>query len=115
MYTATGFCNRHPLYSMGTAFVLQLAISSLSLYGKGNFLETANFGRIGIHNIDLPALGLSITGVHSKQIPSKKGSLLATYTATNFYNNILVIIRISRQQQNRQLFIQLLLAGSQLC
>ena len=107
MNTAARLRNRHTLYAMYTRFVFELAVYTVTLNGKDNFLITAQFGSVGTYNTCLPALLLfNVLRIHAEEIAGKNSCFVTAGTATNFHNNILIVIRILRQHENMQFFFQ---------
>ena len=107
MNTTARLCNRHTLYAMYARFVFELAVYTVTFNRKDNFLITAQFGSVGTDNTCLPALLLfNIFRIHAEEITGKNSRFIAAGTATNFHNNILIVIRILRQHKNMQFFFQ---------
>ena len=103
-----GLRHRHPLDTMGTAFVFQLTISSLSCHHEGNFLEAADFRGIAVQYLRTPALLFRIASVHAEKVAGKEGRLLAPYATANLHDDILIVIGVLGQQENGQFLLQLL-------
>ncbi len=68
------------------------------------------FARVVRFDLDLPALALGIAGVHAEQIAGEDRRLVTAGTRAHFQEQVAVIARIARHQQQGQCFVQLLQA-----
>ena len=85
---------RHPLHPVHAAFELQTGIGSRAGNAKNHFLETAKVRGIGIHHFDPPALRLGVARIHPEQVPGEQRRFLAAGAATDFHDDVLVVVRV---------------------
>ena len=93
---------------MRAALVFQAAVRALARDQERDFLEPADFRGILRKDVHLPALALGIAAVHAEQVASKKRRLVAANAAANLHDDVPLVVRIFREQQNRELAIELL-------
>ena len=101
--------HRHALDAVRAALVLEIRIRAGARDHEGDFLEAADLRRICVHELDLPALLLRIVRVHAEEVARKERRLFAADAAAYLDDDILLIIRVLRQEEDRQLFVELLL------
>ncbi|MNM55341.1 hypothetical protein D3C81_664780 [compost metagenome] len=94
---------------MRTTFVLQLTICASAVNHKDNLFKTAQVAFIHVHNIDAPALRIGIPRIHPVQIGGKQSRFVPSGRTANFHDDVLIVVRILRQQQYANLLFQLLL------
>ena len=76
---------------------------------ESDFLEAADLRRVRVHELDLPALLLGIARVHAEEVARKQRGLLAADAAAYLDDDVLLVIRVLRQEQDGQLFVERLL------
>ena len=105
VYASLGFCFRHALYTMYAAFEFHTAVNAVAADLEYYFLKAAQLSRVGIHNLNAPATGFCIAQIHTEENTGKKCSLITAGTAADFHDNVFIIVRVGRQQKNRELFL----------
>ena len=106
MNAPAGFGCRHALYAMGAAFVFELAVSTKARDHKGNFLITAKLCSIRVNDFHFPALLFHIAAIHTKEVTGKERCFFTADTATDFHDDVFIVIGVFGQQQNGQLIIE---------
>ena len=94
MYPTLGLGHWHALHAVHTRLILQCAIDVIARDTEYHFLETTHSALTATGHLHIPTLGLTIAGVHARQITGKQGSLVAARTATNLEHHILAILGI---------------------
>ena len=107
MDTTGAFGFRHTLYAVRTGFIFESGISALALDQHTGFLDTADTGIVGIHDLGFPSAAFRIAQIHTQKVLREQRSFFTAGAGTDFQNNILFIVRIFRQQQDLQLFLHL--------
>src|ERR1039457_6858008 len=95
-------------------FVLEVGIGALPLDRGHDFLEPARRSAGHGQDLDLPATALGEARVHTKKVGREKRRFLAARAATNFEQDVLVVVGILGQQQELQPFFQARLLGRKL-
>ena len=108
MDTSAGFCLRHTLYPVYTAFIFQLGICTLSGNCEADFLHATDSDLIYIQKLCLPSLALCIMYIKPVHFRCKQGSFISAGAGTDFHDNILIIIGILGKQKDLQFLFQLL-------
>ncbi len=90
---------RHALHPMHAALIFQLGINLVALNRGHNFFHSADRGGRAFQNFDFPALRFSIARVHPEKFAGKKRSFIAARARANFYDHVLVVVRVLRQHQ----------------
>ncbi len=97
--------DRHPLDPVDAAFVFQPAEGALPRDQRDDLLESAHSAGGGAaHHLDFPAGGLRKAGIHSEEVLRKEARLITTCPGPDFKDNVLLVVRIPRQQQDPQPF-----------
>ena len=99
------------LYAVYAGLVFHDGISTLPGDHKCHTLHPANAGLIHLHQLRPPVFTLRIMLVHTVYLRRKKRRLITARTGADLHDNILVIIRIFRQQQNLKCVLQFLHPG----
>src|SRR3989338_2549902 len=106
------FCFGNALHTMNSAFKPKIPKHIWPRDSEDDFLKTAFAGRIRIHHVDFHSVRLSVTRIHSKEIPSKKCRFFASCSGTYFNDNISRRVGISPR---KQLFFKLLFQPGTFC
>lgn len=99
---------------MSATLELHFAVSTATVNHEDHFLETAEIIHVDVHQLYLPALRIGKTGVHPVQIGSEQCRFISAGRTANFDDNVLIIIRILRQEQNTDGLLQHNLPSGQL-
>ena len=91
---------------MRAALVFQTAERAVAVDGERDFFKAADRSRTCVNDIRSPALTIGITGVHPEQIARKQCRLFSADAAAYFDNDILLVIRIFRKEQERKLALE---------
>ena len=105
VYASLRFGFRHTLYTMYAAFEFHAAVNAVTADLENDLLKAAQLSRVGIHNLNTPAAGFCITQIHTEENTGKKRSLITAGTAADFHDNVFIIVRVGRQQKNRELLL----------
>ena len=98
-----GLGDGNALDAMRPALILEFTVCTGTADEKGDLLEPADLCRIAAEHLGAPTLSLGVACIHAKETRSKKCRLLAAHTAANLDNDILIIVRVARQEEDRQL------------
>ncbi len=98
--TSAGLRLRHTLHAMYTGLVLHLGISTFSGDHSLHLFESTDSILIEGNNFNLPVLALCIVYVHAVKLRRKQSGLITARTGTDLQHDVLVIIRIFREQQD---------------
>ena len=109
MNPAGGLSYRHPLDPVRAVFKLQLGVDIIPGNHQGDFLKAADFGLVFIDHFDFPALLFRVVKVHIIEVGRKEAGFVPTGSSTDFHDDVLIIIRILRNQQDLQFLFQLFL------
>ena len=115
MDPSAGLSLRYTLYAMYTGLILQFGVRALSGDHEADILHATDTDLLDIHCLDTPALTLSIVYIHPIYLGRKQCRLISACARTDLDDNVLVIIRILRQQKNFQLLLKLLNAATCIC
>ena len=110
--------DRHPLHAVHAALELQQGVRrlaglgrALGLHRDGHRLVAAEVGLGGVEDLDLPAAGLGVPGVHAEQVAGEQRRLLAALPGLHLEDRVLVVGRVARDQQPAQPLLGLVAAG----
>ncbi len=84
---------------MHAAFVFQAAERIFPCDGENRFLHAAQLGHAGFKHLGLPAVTLGVSHVHPHQHRAKQRGFLAARAAADFHHDVLLRIRVFRQEQ----------------
>jgi hypothetical protein len=97
---------------MHARFVFQLRIDFVAFDERGRFFVTTDAGLGRVEDFHAPALTLGVATVHAQHLGGKERRLIAARARANFEDDVLLVVRVGRQQQHSQVFfatLQLLL------
>ena len=111
---AAGLRLRHPLDTVDAALEFQPGPGALALDDGAALLHAAKLRLVHIHDVDFPALGLSVHGVHPKQGGREQRALFPADAAPELHDDVFLVIGVPGQQEEAQLLpepLQLQLGG----
>ena len=117
MNAPSRFRLRNALHAVNAGFVLEPRICPLTIHGKRHKLHAAESGFLHILRGNLKAAPFRVVHIHPVELRGKERRLLAAGARPDFEDDVLVVVRILRQQQNSELLLKLLhglLRGGQL-
>ena len=91
---------------MNPVLVLQSRIGALAPDFKDHLLEAATFGLALRDDVYLPAARFRVAAVHLEEIGGKKCRLVASSPLTDLDDDVLLVVRIFRDQGHLQLGLQ---------
>ena len=92
------------LHAVHARLVFQCAIDLFARHAEDDFLEAARGAfRVAGHG-HFPALHLAELGVHAEEVPGKEGRFVAARSAADFHDDVLVVLRVGRNEQQLDLF-----------
>ena len=100
---AAGLGFRHPLNPVHTGFVFHSGIGPPAADNKVRLLDAPQLGFAVVHQLNAPALGGGVHGVHPEKAVGKQGAFLTAHTAPDFHDDVFFVVGILGQQQNLQL------------
>src|SRR4029453_6893157 len=112
MDASGGLGDGHALHPVDAALELQPAPRAAAVDEQDHVLEPADTGRAGVHRLDPPTLALSVLRVHAGEIRGEQRRFVAAGAGANLHEDVLLVIRVARQQEALQLLLERgLLAG----
>ena len=81
-----------------------LSYFSLLYHEKRDFLKSADLRLVAAEDLRPPSLPLGIARVHAEETCGKERRFLAADAAANLDDDVLVVVRVTRQEEDRQLF-----------
>src|SRR2546426_378280 len=81
--------------------------------GRG-VIRTADSGGAGVHELDAPPLTLGVLRVHPGEVGGEEGRLVAARAGADLDEDVLLVVRIPRQQEPLQLFLERRLPAGEL-
>ena len=115
MDAATRLRDGDALHAVRAALVLQTTVCARTVDEKGDLLKAADLRRIAAQDLRPPALPLGIARIHTEKARRKECRFFSSDTAANLNNDVLVIVRIARQEENRQLLCEDIARCFRLC
>ena len=110
MDAAAGFRLRDALDPVDAGFEFQPGVGPGAADEEVGFLDTAQL-RLGVvEQLQLPAPGGGVHGVHPEKAVGKQGALLAADADADLHQDIFLVVRIPRQEQELELLLQFLAA-----
>src|SRR5690349_10769448 len=98
MNATVGLGHGDALDTMCAALVFHAAVGTLAFHDKSDIFDAALFSLVGIHDLDFPAATIGVAAIHAEKLCCEKGCLVATGTALNGHDSILLIHNVSWQQ-----------------
>ena len=89
---------------MDAALEFQPGPGALALNDGAALLYAAQLRLVHIHDVDFPALGLGVHGVHPQQRRREQRAFLAADTAPELHDDVFLVIGVPGQQENPQFF-----------
>ena len=112
VHPALGLRDRHPLDPVHAALELEQPERrparlgrALGLHRDGDRLVAAQVGLGGVEDLDLPALGLGVAGVHPQQVAGEQRGLLAALAGLHLEDRVLVVGGVARHEQPAELLL----------
>ena len=102
MDPAPGFRLRHPLDPVNAGFVFQPGIGPGPGNDKIRLFHAAKFRFVVVHQLDFPAPGGGVHGVHPEQAVGEQSAFLAAHAPTNFHNDVFAVVGVLGQQKHLQ-------------
>src|SRR5690554_289054 len=106
MNSSPRFGLRNSLNPMHAALPAQVSIHIFTRDRKDDLLEASDSSLVGTHDLDLPPSALGKMGVHSEQICSEEGCLIATGSGTNFHDDVFPLHGIGGDEEHLALLLQ---------
>ena len=93
---------------MSARLKLQLRIGAIPDHADDHFLIAAEITLALRYDLCFPALALGVAHIHAKEVAREKRRLITARAGTDFKEDVPLIVRISRQQHDLEIFIELL-------
>ena len=97
-----GFGFGNALDAMHAAFEFEAGPDAVALHHKGDFLEAAKLGLVGVHQRELVAAGFRVHGIHTVKHGGKERRLLASRAASDLHHDVFIVVGIAGEQQDLQ-------------
>ena len=91
---------------MDPALELEPAPRAASLDEEDDVLQTPDAGRARVHDFDLPPLPLGVLRVHPREIGGEERRFVTAGARPNFDEDVLLVVRILRLQQDLELALE---------
>src|SRR3990172_3649493 len=104
----------HALPAVAAALELQPAPRAAPLDEEDDLLVAAHAGHVGVHDLDLPALALGVLRVHAREVGGEQRGLVAARARPDLDEDVLVVVRVAREQETLELLLELRLAPGEL-
>ena len=104
---ALGLGDRYTLDPVSAGFKLQPGVSTFTFDHEGDFLVSADSDLIFRKDLNMPAAGFRIMGVHAEKVCRKQCRFIAAGTGTDLNDDIFGIPRVLGDQQGSDLLFQL--------
>ena len=92
---------------MDAGFKLQPGPGPVPFNNGRAVLHAAKLRFVDAGDLQLPAVALSVHGIHPQKGMGKQGAFLAAHAAPDLQDHVSAVIRVPWQQEDRQLFLQL--------
>ena len=112
--STAGFSFRNSLDPVDTAFISHGAIYILTADGADDFLVSTPFGFVLAHDLDLPPFLLGVVGIHSEDVCSEEGCLLASGSGPDLHDYVLSFQWVWRNKKDLAFLLSFLKLGFQL-
>ena len=103
MHAPAGLGLRHALDAVDAGFKLESRVCPVTADDKVSFLYTAQLRVVVVQKLHAIAALFRVHRVHAVEVGSKKRALLPAHTAADLDDDVLVVVRVARQQQHAQL------------
>ena len=107
MHTTLCLCGRNALHSMHAALVFQYAVDTFARNGEDDFLVASDSTFREARYSHLPALLLDILRIHAEEVAGKQSRFVAARTASYLHDDVLVVFRVGRNEQQFDFLFQL--------
>jgi hypothetical protein len=99
---ALSFRLRHSLDAVDARFVAEFRVNGVALDHRDRFLDAADTGVGDLHDLHLPAQSFGVAGVHPQHFCCEKRRFVAASSRTDLEDNVLLVVRVLRQQEHFQ-------------
>ena len=106
MDTPAALCFRNALNPVNSAFIFQSGISSLTCYHEYALFESSDSVFVQRDHLCLPSSAVRIMNIHTVDLSRKKRRFITACACPDLNDNVLIIIRIFREQKDLQLLFQ---------
>ena len=79
---------RHALHAVSAALETERAVGAVALYREEDFLVAVEGGLVRAHHVDLPAVRLTVAGVHAEEVARKQRRLVAARPRAHFEHRV---------------------------
>ena len=103
MHAPAGLGFRHALDAVDAGFKLESRVCPVAADNKVSFLYTAQLRVVVVQKLHAIAALFRVHRIHAVEVGSKQRALLPAHTAADLDDDVLVVVRVARQQQHAQL------------
>ncbi len=115
MDASAAFGDGYALDPMDAAFPAKRPVDILAADRDDDFLVSSQVDLVLAHDFHLPVALLGIAAVHAEQVACEQRGLVAADAAANLHDDVPLVVRVFREQQNRELVIELLFLRHEVC
>ena len=111
MNAAAGLRLRHALDAVHPAFKLQAGVGPLPADEQARLTHAAELRLVEVRDLGLPPVRIGVHVVHPIKCMRKERRFFSADAGANLQNDVAVIVRVARQQQDTQLLLEVCAAG----
>ena len=104
---------RDALDAMDAALELEAAVGAVAADLDDGLLDAVDAGLVRAQHLGLVAVGLGVAQVHPEQLGGEQRRLVATGAGPDLEDDVAVVVRVARQEQDLELVEELRLVGLQ--
>ena len=108
---AAGLRLRHALDAVHPAFKLQAGVGPLPADEQARLAHAAELRLVEVRDLGLPPVRIGVHVVHPIKRMRKERRFFSADAGADLQNDVAVVIRVTRQQQDTQLLLELRAAG----
>ena len=100
------FRHRDALHAVAARLKLEPGPGPLALDDHADLLDAAELRLADVDDLELPALSLGVHAVHAVEVRREEHPLFPADAAADLHDDVLLIVRVLRQQQDLDLLLQ---------
>ena len=109
--TARGLGLRHALDAVDAGLVFEARICPRALDDEADLLDAAQLRIVHVRDLQLPAAGLGVHGVHTVEAAREQRGFLPADAGAYLNDDVFPVVRVAGEHQEFYLLLQLLKAG----
>src|SRR5271154_88516 len=109
-----GFRGGNALGAVHAAFVFELGINFVAVYGGYDFFHSAERRRGAFEHFHFPSLRFGVARIHAEKLAGEEGGFIAARAGTDFNDDALFVVGIFREQEQLEFALDNFLARGEL-